>query len=384
MKKIIKSINVPRYFKVLSDTGYEHIESIHQTIQYKIWNVNTNSFSIKCADNHILFLSNFTEIFVKNLKIGDEIITEKGIESVITIEETEHFEEMYDLEISSNEHRYYTNGILSHNTSLAKVLASNFPYLYINVSDESSVDIIRDKITTWCSSISLLDGTEKYKVVILDELDGASDQFYKALRATIERFADTARFIGTCNYINKVPDPVQSRFTIINFDLINKEEEKEVMVEYIKRTWGIFKQAGIEIEKEAVIEFVKRNFPDFRAILNKIQTFVIQGVTKIEPDDIKKLNYSFSDIYELICTKNDPTENYKFLMTNYSSKVDDVLTSLGNEFPNYLKDNYPTKLNKLPQIIIKIAHYQSQRIQVIDPSISMLACVYEIQTILNS
>jgi len=269
-------------------------------------------------------------------------------------------------------------------TSLAKVLATNYPYLYINVSDESSVDIIREKITNWCSTISLLDGAELFKVVILDEMDGASDQFYKALRATIEKFADTARFIGTCNYINKVPDPVQSRFTCINFDFVSKEEEKEVMVEYIKRSWAIFKAGGIEIEKEAVIEFVKRNFPDMRAILNKIQNFTIQGVKKIETNDIKKLNYSFRDVYELVCKTGDAQENYKFLMVNYSNKVDDVLFSLGNELPDYIRDNHPNKVAKIPHILIKVAHYQSQRLTVIDPAISMLAAVFEIQMILNS
>ncbi len=268
-------------------------------------------------------------------------------------------------------------------TSLAKVLAANYPFLYINVSDESSVDIIREKITNWCSTISLLDGAEMFKVVILDEMDGASDQFYKALRATIEKFAATARFIGTCNYINKVPEPVQSRFTCINFDFLSKEEEKEVMVEFIKRSWSIFKSCGIEIEKDAIVEFVKRNFPDMRSIVNKIQTFVIQGVKKIEANDVKKLNYSFRDIFEMICKSSDPQENYKFLMTNYSSKVDDVLFALGNELPDYLRDNQPTKVAKIPQILIKVAHYQSQRVHVIDPAISMLAAVYECQIILN-
>jgi replication factor C small subunit len=268
-------------------------------------------------------------------------------------------------------------------TSLAKVLAANYPYLYINVSDESSVDIIREKITNWCSTISLLDGAEMYKVVILDEMDGASDQFYKALRATIEKFAATARFIGTCNYINKVPEPVQSRFTCINFDFLSKEEEKEVMVEFIKRSWAIFKSCGIEIEKEAIVEFVKRNFPDMRSIVNKIQTFAIQGVKKIEANDVKKLNYSFRDIFEMMCKSGDPQENYKFLMTNYSSKVDDVLFALGNELPDFLRDNHPTKSAKIPQLLIKVAHYQSQRVHVIDPAISMLAAVYECQIILN-
>ena len=269
-------------------------------------------------------------------------------------------------------------------TSLAKVLANNYPYLYINVSDESSVDVIREKITNWCSTISLLDGAERFKVVVLDEMDGASDQFYKALRATIEKFADTARFIGTCNYINKVPDPVQSRFTCISFDFLSKEEEKEVMVEFIKRSWAIFKAAGIEIEKDAIVEFVKRNFPDMRSIVNKIQTFYVQGVKKINPEDVKKLNYSFRDIFEMACKSGDAQENYKFLMTNYGSKVDDVLHSLGNELPEYIRDNHPTKVSKIPQILIKVAYYQAQRVHVIDPCISMVAAVFEVQMILNS
>jgi DNA polymerase III delta prime subunit len=269
-------------------------------------------------------------------------------------------------------------------TSLAKVMASGYPFLYINVSDESSVDVIREKITNWCSTISLLDGAEKYKVVILDEMDGASDQFYKALRATIEKFAATARFIGTCNYINKVPEPVQSRFTCISFDFINKEEEKEVMVEFIKRTWSILKNAGISIDKEAVIEFVKRNFPDMRSILNKTQNFIIQGVKEIKVEDIKQLNYSFRDIFEMCCAAPNPNENYKFLMTNYGSKVDEVLASLGSELPDYIAENQPTKAMKIPQLVIKAAHYQSQRVTVIDPAISMVAAVYECQMILNS
>jgi hypothetical protein len=165
---------------------------------------------------------------------------------------------------------------------------------------------------------------------------------------------------------------------------LTREEEKEVMVEFIKRSWAIFKSAGIEIEKEAIVEFVKRNFPDMRSIVNKIQTFVVQGVKKIDPADIKKLNYSYRDIFELACKPGDPQENYKFLMTNYSSKVDDVLYSLGNELPDYIREHHPAKVVKIPQILIKIAHYQSQRLLVIDPAITMLAAVFECQMILNS
>ena len=80
----------------------------------------------------------------------------------------------------------------------------------------------------WCGASSIMGGKDQVKIVFLDEMDGASDQFYKALRATIEKYAHLARFVGTCNYVNKLPDPILSRFESISFDFASKEEEKEV------------------------------------------------------------------------------------------------------------------------------------------------------------
>lgn len=278
-------------------------------------------------------------------------------------------------------------------TSLAKVICGynpktgnyeKYPTLYINVSDESSVDVIRDRIKNWCSTSSVLDGKESIKVVILDEMDGASDQFYKALRATIEKYAKLARFIGTCNYINKVPEPIQSRFEMINFDFVDKEEETEVFKQVLKRTYGIIKKVGIKISKPALVEFVKRNFPDMRPILNKIQTWHIKGIREVKEDDVKKLNYSFSDVFGLLMKEPNAYENYKFLVSNYSTKVDDILASLGNEFPEYIRENHPGHIGKIPLIIIDVANHQAQRSQVIDPVVTMLSLVFKIQKTINS
>jgi replication-associated recombination protein RarA len=278
-------------------------------------------------------------------------------------------------------------------TSAAKVIcgynpSSNkyekYPTLYINVSDETGIDVVREKISMWCSTSSIMDGKENIKVIILDEMDGASDSFYKALRATIEKYAKVARFIGTCNYINKVPEPIQSRFEMVSFDFLNKEEEKEVLIKVIKRTASILSKASITIEKEALIEFVKRNFPDMRKILNKIQSWHIRGIKQVSLEDIKQLNYSYSDIFEILCQKPDAHKNYMFLVANYSSKVDDVLASLGTEFPEYLRENHPEKMGKLPLIIIEVANHQAQRSHVIDPVVTMLSCSFKIQNILNS
>jgi replication factor C small subunit len=278
-------------------------------------------------------------------------------------------------------------------TSAAKVICGynpnanryeKYPTLYINVSDETGIDVVREKISMWCSTSSIMDGKENIKVIILDEMDGASDSFYKALRSTIEKYAKVARFIGTCNYINKVPEPIQSRFEMVPFDFANKEEEKEVLVKVIKRTAGILSKAGIAIEKEALIEFVKRNFPDMRKILNKVQSWHIRGIKQVSLEDIKQLNYSYSDIFEMLCQKPDAHKNYVFLVANYSSKVDDVLASLGSEFPEYLRENHPMHMGKLPLIIIEVANHQAQRSQVIDPVVTMLSLCFRIQTIINS
>jgi len=270
-------------------------------------------------------------------------------------------------------------------TSTAKAVVNQFnlPYLYINASTDTSVDIIRTRIIDFCSTVSIMDSPGAFKVVILDEVDGVSDQFFKALRATMEQFASNSRFIATCNYINKVPDPVLSRFEVINFDF-DKQEESELTKKYIKRVYEICKSEGLNIDKEALVEFVRRNFPDLRSTLNKLQGFKTQGTTNIGVEDVKRFNSVFKDIFLLIFEETDPAKNYQMLVSNYANRVDDVLQSLGEEFIEYIKQEQTASVKHIPQIIISIAKHQAQRIHVIDPVITMLSCVYEIQTIVRS
>jgi replication factor C small subunit len=214
-------------------------------------------------------------------------------------------------------------------------------------------------------------------------MDGASEQFYKALRATIEQFSATARFVGTCNYINKVPDHIQSRFEVISFDPVNREEEDWLYNIQVKRLKVLIGKLEIDMSDEALKEFVKRNFPDMRKMYNRIQGWHIKGIKKIEVSDIKSLNWSFVELFQLIAGPSDPINNYKEILTNYSDKVDDVLQSLGTEFIEWLRENNPDKIKKIPEIIILVAKYQAQRTQVIDQVVNLLALVFEIQQSLN-
>lgn len=104
-------------FKTLSDGSWVNIQKILKTVPYGTFLVKTENYELKCADEHILFNDKMKEKYVKDLKVGDIIQTEKGPEKILSIEETGEEQEMYDLEIDNDFHRYYTNGILSHNTT---------------------------------------------------------------------------------------------------------------------------------------------------------------------------------------------------------------------------------------------------------------------------
>ena len=270
-------------------------------------------------------------------------------------------------------------------TSCAKAIVNQFelPYLYINASTDTSVDVIRTKIIDFCSTVSIIDKAGMFKVVILDEVDGVSDQFFKALRATMEQFASNSRFIATCNYINKLPDPILSRFEVINFDF-DKDEETELTKKYIKRVYEICGKEGMTIEKPALVEFVRRNFPDLRSTLNKLQGYKTQGNTNITVEDVKKFNSVYKDVFELVFSETDPAKNYQLLVSNYANKVDDILQTLGEEFVEYIQQEKSAYIKFIPQIIVTVAKHQAQRVHVIDPVITMLSCVYEIQSIINS
>jgi DNA polymerase III delta prime subunit len=272
----------------------------------------------------------------------------------------------------------------SGKTSSAKILASNHPHMYINCSSETGVDVVRSKISEFCSTLSVIDGERKLKVVILDEFDGVSDQYMKALRGTIEQFHSTARFIATCNYFNKIPDNIQSRFECINFDF-SDQEEKEIEKKYFKRVYEILKIEGIEIDKDALIELVRRKFPDLRSTISILQGYHAEGRTKITLEDVRKFQGVFKDLYQHIFDPgNDEVKNYQYLVSNYSSKVDDVIQSLGQEFLEFIQIEHPTKVHKIGEICFEVNRHSYESRFVIDPVITMLSLVYKLQLIVRS
>lgn len=267
-------------------------------------------------------------------------------------------------------------------TSTLFILAEQHPKLYINASSERGIDTIREKISKFCSTMSLEGGSENLKCVMLDELDGATEEFHKALRAVMERYASTSRFIASCNHIQKIPDPIRSRFHMISYDPINNEEEKYLIEEYEKRVSKILSAVQIKYTPKILQKFVLNDFPDLRTLIQKLQSFYRRGITELDPKNFN-INFDFKELFEICLLSPDPIVNFKFIVGQYGSNVTEALAVLGRDFPEYLKNNAPDKINKIPLIIIAVAEYQYQVQFVIDPLITLLACIFKIQQILQ-
>lgn len=116
-RKFVESFDIDDY-EILTDTGWQDATAIHKTVKYDVWQLRTNTHMLKCADDHIVFDASMNEVFIKDLAIGQCIFTDAGLEEVTSLHKLDAQDNMYDVELADNtNHRYYTNGILSHNTT---------------------------------------------------------------------------------------------------------------------------------------------------------------------------------------------------------------------------------------------------------------------------
>ncbi len=267
-------------------------------------------------------------------------------------------------------------------TTLTRILSKGYDTLTINCSEERGIDIIREKIIGFSSSISLLGGKEQIKVIVLEECDGMTSDAFDSLRAVIEKFAGSVRFIGNCNNINKIPPPIQSRFNCIPCYPINAEEEEFLFNGYVSYVGQILNQIQCKYTPEMLHKFIKNNFPDMRSILNAIQSLYIQGIKELSPNNLVK-TFDCSDIFEQIINVNDPIENYKLVMAEYTTKVDEAMLSISENFIDYIRNVHPEYIPKIPMCIITIAEYMAQLPNAIDKVIVLLATIYKLQLIIR-
>lgn len=253
-------------------------------------------------------------------------------------------------------------------TTIAKALCNEIgcDYLFINASDENGIDTLRIKIANYASSVSLSGGR---KVVILDEFDAATRNFQDAFRNFLEKFSSNCTFILTCNYANKIIEPIHSRCAVINFS-INKTEKKKLITQFFKRVCWILQQENIEFDKEAVAAFVNKWYPDNRRILNEIQRYSVNG--KIDLGILSQAGEI--QLKELI--KNLKEKNFTGVKEWVANNIDNdsnlIYRKIYDGLYHFLKPS------SIPAVILIIGKYQFQTAFVADPEIQLMSFFTEV------
>ena len=255
-------------------------------------------------------------------------------------------------------------------TSVAKALCNDLgcDWLMVNCSEDGNIDTLRTKIRQFASTVSLTDGAKK--VVILDEFDYSNAQSTQpALRGFIEEFAANCRFILTCNFKNRVIEPLHSRCTCIDFRIPNKEKPK-LAVRFLKRAEDILKREGIQYDQKVVAQLVGKHFPDFRRTLNELQRYSAGGII-----DVGILN-TIADVQikELVkCMKGkDFAGVRKWVVEN----LDNDSTRLFRSVYDALYENMEN--GSIPQAILILADYQYKAAFAADAEINLTACMVQL------
>lgn len=256
-------------------------------------------------------------------------------------------------------------------TTIAKALCNEIgaEYLFINSSNEGrSIDILRTDIQRFASTVSL---TDSKKVVILDEADGLNPSSVQpALRAFIEEFSSNCRFIFTCNYKNKLIEPLHSRCTVIDFK-INSKDKADMASQFFKRTIKILKNENVEYDQKVVAELITKHFPDFRRVLNELQRYSVSG--KIDSGIFVNVSQdSYKDL--LINLKEKNFTAVRKWVANSDSDVSSIFQHLYDNAINILE------ASSIPQLIIIMAEYQYKSAFVANQEINLMAAMTEIMS----
>ena len=254
-------------------------------------------------------------------------------------------------------------------TTIAKALCNELglDYILVNGSEEGNIDTLRTKIKQFASSISLQGG---YKVVILDEADYLNPQSTQpALRGFIEEFSNNCRFILTCNFKNRIIEPLHSRCSVYDFSIPN-EQKPQIAAAIFKRTTDILKAENVEFEPKAVAGVVEKYFPDFRRIINEMQRYSVSG--KIDAGVL--VNLSDESYNSLI--KHLKDKNFKEMRKWVANNIDTEPQAIFRKIYDLSSDVMDPA--SVPQAIITLAEYQYKNAFVADHELNVVACLTEI------
>ena len=245
-------------------------------------------------------------------------------------------------------------------TTLAKIIANSVDadMMYINASDENSVDAVRDKIKRYASTV----GFKRWKIVILDEADYLTPNAQAALRNLMETYSKTTRFILTCNYVEKIIDPIQSRCQTFAITPPNKTD-------VAKRLVTVLEEKGVTYDIQDIAAIINASYPDIRRALNAAQASVVDGVLQLDKASAIQANY-MTEVLEMLSNAKDKKATFnKIRQCIADSKVKDF-----TPLYTFLYDNLEEfATGHIAAIILIIAEAQFKDATVVDKEINIMA-----------
>jgi len=256
-------------------------------------------------------------------------------------------------------------------TTVAKALCEQLgcDYILINGSDEGRfLDTVRGQAKNFASTMSL-SASSNHKVIIIDEADNTTHDVQLLLRSNIEAFHKNCRFIFTCNYKNKIIEPLHSRCSVVEFSIKGKEKA-EIQVSFFDRIVGILEGEGVEFDKKVLLQLINKHFPDWRRVLNELQRYSVGGTIDsailVEFSDVK-----IDDLIKTLRAKDFPGVR-KWVVSNLDNDPAVLLRRLYDGL--YQTLDCPS----IAAAVLIIAKYQYQIAFVADQEINILACLTEI------
>jgi len=251
-------------------------------------------------------------------------------------------------------------------TTVAKALCNQLglDYIIINGSEEGNIETLRGKIKQFASSVSLQGG---YKVVILDEADYLNPQSTQpALRGFIEEFANNCRFILTCNFKNRIIEPLHSRCGVYEFNT-TKKDLASLAGQFMKRATEILDAENVSYNKNTVADIIMKFAPDWRRILNEFQRGSISGSLEVVTDKLD----NYDDLFKHLKAKD-----FKAMRSWVASNIDTDASAIFRAIYDRMNDKVAS--HSIPQLVLILADYQYKNAFVADHELNVVACMTEI------
>lgn len=330
-----------------------------------------NGITHNCADKHLLKTSDNSFKFSKDLTNDDNLLffnsNPEAVRSSIYVKTGD----AYDISID-HPHEYITpNGLIHHNTTVARILISNIvkssmDVLELNGSASTGVDVVRDDITGF---LKVPPVSSRLKIVFIDEFDYMSPNAQSALRNIIEKYSDNGRFICTANYFSKIIDPLHSRF--------QSYEMKTIKIEFaVDFCSKILEKEKISYDLDTVKMIVKNFMPDMRKAVNTIQRNVCNGVLpKIDPNSIITDENKLVALLMQICD-DIGTPRQMATCNNNVPKIFEIINTEPDYMSLYRLLGYNEKLPLWGKI--KVNEYSNRHQGCAIPSHHFMAMIYEI------